>query len=278
VGWTDPRPEEPQRYRNAFESCAHPQPHDEELIMSKVEQGESSHRIRSAVLGVLVAGVVVAGVVWLPSAVQGESAPARPATATSDETTAPATRLPMTVPVDPGTYELHFLGGGETTPRVLIDVPAGFVAWKGAAVLERGGPRQLSLWEPSKVKRDPCDLSNLGQDPGPSVADLAAALRAQERTRASDPVPVRLGGHEGVYLEITTPARFRKGTCPAHRFDLWTSASMATRYVGPGEVTRVWILDVDGSRVVVCAAGGGADLERRTDAILDSFRIIAPEP
>lgn len=245
--------------------------------MANLEQPKGDPRIRYAGVAALVAAAVVAAVLWLLAANDDGDSAEQPTSAGQDDTTPSVPPLPMTGPVEPGTYAARFLGGGGSTPDAILDVPDGFVAWNGSAVLERKGPGGLGFWTVAKVRQDPCDLSNLGKDPGPSVADLAAALRDQQLTRASRPRPTMLDGHTGLYLELSTPERVPDGTtCPAQRFDLWTVGVGSTRFAGPGEVLRLWILDVDDHRLVVNASADALD-ERRIEAMVDSVRFVDPE-
>ena len=48
---------------------------------------------------------------------------------------------------------------------------------------------------------------------GPSVSDLAGALRTQSVLDVTKPVPVTLDGHRGLYLEVTIPAEVYAGSC-----------------------------------------------------------------
>jgi hypothetical protein len=87
-------------------------------------------------------------------------------------------------------------------------------------------------------------------NPGSTVADLATALATQPRLRGTDPVPVTIGGYDGMYVELTHP----QANCPG--IVLWLAprvihSAYEDQFVNPGDVARIWILDVDGTRVVI---------------------------
>ena len=86
----------------------------------------------------------------------------------------------------------------------------------------------------------------------PTAEDLAAALDAQKRTTTTDPVPVRLDGHRGVYLELSTPRRFDYASRGSDGMLIWqTGDPSQSRDLSEPVTDRYWILDVDGQRVVV---------------------------
>jgi len=98
------------------------------------------------------------------------------------------------------------------------------------------------------VYPDPCrNGTTSAQDPGPSVRDLADALVSQHSTDATRPRPVRVDGHRGVYLELRSPGDLSDCTDPG---ELWVGRGI----YGPGQVDRLWIVDVDGHRLVVDAS------------------------
>ena len=76
-------------------------------------------------------------------------------------------------------------------------------------------------------------------------------MDAQKLTTATDPVPVAIDGHDGLYLEVSTPAKLDYGTCDEDGLVIWDDAPAWSE----PEVTRFWILDVDGQRVVLTLNG-----------------------
>ena len=86
---------------------------------------------------------------------------------------------------------------------------------------------------------------------GPTVSDLAGALRRQPVLDVTKPIPGALAGYRGLYLEVTIPAEVDAGSCADGYVSLFESGG-PDGYVGyGGYVGRWWILEVDGERIVV---------------------------
>ena len=86
---------------------------------------------------------------------------------------------------------------------------------------------------------------------GPTVSDLAGALRRQPVLDVTKPVPVTLDGYRGLYLEVTIPDEVDADSCVDDRVSLFESGG-PDGYIGQdGYVGRWWILEVDGERIVV---------------------------
>jgi hypothetical protein len=134
---------------------------------------------------------------------------------------------------------------------------------------EAGKPRAvlgLSVWDVGQVYSDPCHWHGQGFDPGPSVADLVAALVAQKMRNATTPTDATLAGYEGKYLEWSVPADMKSSTytdfdaCDLaangvdRDFASWLGNGMGERYEEvPGQVDQLWVLNVNGQRLVVHA-------------------------
>jgi hypothetical protein len=104
-------------------------------------------------------------------------------------------------------------------------------------------------------------------DPGPTVDDLVAALEAQAMRHATAPADVTVAGFPGKYLEWSVPSDWVVtgdgdfAGCDVqpngHRdFVSWLGAGgVGERWQQmAGQVDRLWILDVDGQRLVVDAS------------------------
>ena len=107
---------------------------------------------------------------------------------------------------------------------------------------------------------DPCYISGYPSraylDPGPSVQDLATALARQPlRGVTGDPVPVSVGGYDGLYLELAVPTDLDVSSCIEDRVERWRFGQNDRRWQSaPGEHDRIWIIDVEGQRVVINTA------------------------
>jgi hypothetical protein len=173
----------------------------------------------------------------------------------------------------------------DALPRAVVDVPEGFGS-PGGWVVDRGADGDpenygtVSFWTVSQVFGDPCDTTT-GADPGAGVRDLARALAGQRRMRTTPPSPVTFDGHQGIYLEVAFPTDLSRMTgCPDSAYHLWRTDGDGAYGSGvAGTLSRVWILDVDGTRVVMVA-----DTTPREDAsatvqvlgIARSAHFVAP--
>jgi len=97
---------------------------------------------------------------------------------------------------------------------------------------------------------------------------IAAVLAARPLRNAIAPVAVSLGGYQGKYLQWSVPSDIRfdaasqsfsdcdigsENGVPAGYFKSWTD-HIGDRYQqGPGQVDRLWILDIEGHRLLVDA-------------------------
>jgi hypothetical protein len=181
-----------------------------------------------------------------PSATPGQSASVAGVTALET----------MSGALPPGKYAAKVPYSGADT-RAVIDVPDGFTT-DGTNLFraEDGkgtGLRAVSFWTVAEVHTDPCHGSGY-KDPGPTVQDLATALARQPLGGTDEPAPVSLGGYDGRYLELSVPADLDLADCVDDRVERWRFDDSDRRWAeSPGEVDRVWIIDVEGNRVVVDA-------------------------
>jgi hypothetical protein len=142
----------------------------------------------------------------------------------------------------------------------------------------------LILVRGASLAADPCDNDGTGDIPvGPSVESFVSALEEHPLLSVTDAVETTVDGHPGVYLELEVPddptiqGSSQPGNlegCPVYRpWEPWYLAQ------GPGELWRLWIVDVDGVRVVVQAiedASTSAEAKAELQAIVDSVKIDRP--
>jgi hypothetical protein len=225
----------------------------------------------AAVIGLLVigAGAVVLG----RASPEGVGAPG--ATPTPSPT---AVATPLAIhdgPLTPGRYVSR--GMPSLLPaRFTFDVPDG---WSGV---------DGSVWLTDKEGRPP-DGATFGFGPGgslfsepcgappppdievePTVDDFADALADHPLLDVTDPVDVALGGYAGKYVDLQIPSDI--SACPTSYFP-WEPGIYAQ---GPGQRWHLWILDVDGARIVVLStdyAGTSAQDRAELQAMVDSLQI-----
>ncbi len=155
----------------------------------------------------------------------------------------------------PGRWGVTALGD-PGAPVPVFDVPEGFQGHESWIWTDNQGPgefAQLSSWTPSSVPVDPCNPKQSSPPLGATVEDFAAALAAQKLTTTTAPVPVTVDNHAGLYLELTTPARFDYKACGPDGMQIWATGLTDPRALDESVTDRYWILDVDGQRVVICA-------------------------
>jgi hypothetical protein len=168
-------------------------------------------------------------------------------------------------------------------PRVEITVPAGWSNLDGWA-LHKGDVRRppvvLAFWHVARVYGTPCDWRSKGMiDPGSDVDGLTSTLAAQPLRNSTTPTDVELGGRHGKYLQLSVPRDIDFSDCDEGFFESWTADGWASdRYhQGPGQIDRLWILDVDGQRLVVDAAYmPEATAQERAELakVVDSIRFV----
>ena len=146
------------------------------------------------------------------------------------------------------------------TQNVIWLEDGGAAAPDGASILfMRGG------W----VTVDPC-ADILEHIPvGPTVDDFASALADHPLLDTTTPVDVTLGGYSGKYMDLQTPAD-RSGC------DFYVPFEPGIYAQGPGQRWHLWILDVDGIRVVIHAddyAETSPEHQAELRAIVDSIQI-----
>jgi hypothetical protein len=266
--------------------------------------------MKGALVAAAVVAAVVVGINVLPKQEAGFGAPGPTISPAPD---APAISPPMTFPpgesVNPlaaGTYVLTPFAGDSgsgcrvpTTPlgsfdatasqapratpcdpsaddsiRVTFTVPEG---WEGPYVSPAGkgfdGPDGASLIivQPVGVYSDPCNSVATPDIPvGPTVDDFADALAEHPLLDVTTPVAVTLGGYSGKYLDLQAPPDISE--CSGEYWVFWPGIYAQ----GPSHMWHLWILDVDGKRLVVQASdfpGTSAQHQAELRAIVESIQI-----
>ena len=184
-----------------------------------------------------------------------------------------------TVALPAGRYALTADGGGSSELAVL-DVPEGFHGYGGWSLGAEEGPTNhhffgVSYHTVDAVPEDGCTRDDEPTDAGTSPDDLVAALEAQKMTSTTTPEPVSLAGHDGVYLELTASERIRPKTCTNRTFEVWSSGPDGHWLLfEPGQVDRLWLLDVDGQTVVLDARSVPGVTQDQVDVITDIVESV----
>jgi hypothetical protein len=219
-------------------------------------------------------------------------------TATSEPSPTPTihdiTELEDFAPLEPGTYFIDPDLDPSTPLRVVYEVPAeGWLSWIGATKSGDDGHVMVSITTVKNLVRHGCRDHSWADPPiGPSVDDLAAALADLAPFRVtSPPKEVTIHGYRGKHLQLTVPDLAVEGEgddryfarCNDGNLKSWVGAvdtAIGDAFYGynaePGRTEDFWILDVDGTRLVIEANWSPASPRKdvaEMRALLDSIRI-----
>lgn len=196
--------------------------------------------------------------------------------------------LDFLTPLEPGTYSIDPDVDASTRLRVVFEVPTdGWTAWHGA--LKGNQHVGVGIMTVSNLVRHGCSDHSPADPPvGSSVDDLAAALADLAPFRVtSPPEDVTIYGYSGKHLELIVPEDLPRtpggdftgcvdGNVASWFADVWDPSGPFFGYGDPGRSEEFWILDVDGTRLVINATwvpGSPPDLIAEMRTILGSIRI-----
>jgi hypothetical protein len=232
-----------------------------------------------AKLGIAAAAIVmvaVAGYSILPRTGVGPGSPTAAPTAAPTPSATAAAVVPSPTPGS-GLLPSGRLAAGHYTIaeipdfsglEVAADVPAGWVGYPEIPALvspTRGSAdgALIGFMKADGLFSDPChwdvDGSGAENQPGdvevgPTVDDLVTAIRANTAYTSSTPSPVSLGGYDGAVIELRLPGQDVLDTCDVSATDpgdgkylLFPNGFWAQ---GPNNIWRLFIVDVDGRRLI----------------------------
>ena len=98
---------------------------------------------------------------------------------------------------------------------------------------------------------DSCPSVLVAPPIGPSVDDLASAWANLPGFEATAAIDITVDGFHGKQVEFTVPD-YNEEDCPHGIFNLWNSVGGGRyRAQGPNQHHQLWILDVNGTRLVI---------------------------
>jgi hypothetical protein len=169
---------------------------------------------------------------------------------------------------------------------VTVTVPAGWtgeLAGPYAVFLDNGatsGRATVTFTLSQSIYADPCtDRGLLAPQPGPTVDDLATALARLPGFAATTPTDLTVAGYRGKQLTLTAPDNFDSCLLSPDGYRIWQLPEGHVFAFSPGEHMGLWILDVNGKRLVISREtlpGTTAQDQARVQSILDSIRIENP--
>jgi hypothetical protein len=168
-------------------------------------------------------------------------------------------------------------------PKIEITLPEGWFNYDGWLVSKGDKvpfPMLVSFWDVVQVYPTPCEWAGKPMvSPGTDVDGLASALAAQPLRNATAPTDIEVAGFRGKFLELSVPSNIDFDDCDEGYFESWTAKGWASdrSQQRPGQVDRIWILDVEGQRLVVDAAylpEATAQDRAELESIVDSIRFV----
>jgi hypothetical protein len=137
----------------------------------------------------------------------------------------------------------------------------------------------MPMWSLDGVYADPC--GRMAAPPaGPSAEDLAAAFTTIPGTDATGPTDVTVGGLPAKLVVVTVPEDIG---CAPNQFYLWYDdiacgdGAPCSRWASAlGSTTRIWIVEVDGTRLTFEAEtyeGASPELEQEIQQMIDSIQF-----
>jgi len=199
--------------------------------------------------------------------------------------------------MEPGTYCIDPDADPSTPLTVSFDVPDGWAGGIGgpAKFHDPDGHTALAMVTVDNIASQACE-GPAPKDPpvGPTVDDLAAALSGLAPFEATEPpTNVTFLGHQGKHLKITVPDLKLSGSgdqaqyadCVNGNLYSWIQGGADEPFFGynaePGRYDEYWILDVDGTRLMIALNSSPAmPAEDLTEAkaIIDSITFEGAGP
>lgn len=239
----------------------------------------------AAVVAVSLLGLSLLGGGGAPSI--GGASPAPPSSPAASPSPAPSPDPDPTPPpvaangtaVPAGEYYMPIT----STARAVVTVPDGMIG-EGWAITNGQEPpfgSSLSFWTVANITVDPCAAEWLVPPVGESVDELVAALAERPDFVEGSIEPTTINGHQGRRLVLAVPDDLDFETCASGRYIDWLNSSDGgLRWSqGPGQLEELFIVDVDGQRVVLDISSfpdtPTEDLAR-IRSIVDSIRFETP--
>jgi hypothetical protein len=188
--------------------------------------------------------------------------------------------------LEPGTtYSIDPDGDPSTSMRVTYEIAAeGWDAWPGAV---KGNPvadgfTMLTITTVDNLVANGCTEHSPADPPvGPTIDDLATALTQLEPFEVSEaPTDTELKGYNGKQFALSLPVGAFTGCTDGevHSFIFENNGGEPFSGYSPGPSTdEYWILDVDGTRLVLVAHTSPTSPDEHLaelQEIIDSIRII----
>jgi hypothetical protein len=241
---------------------------------------------RAVVAGLAAAAALVA--IALIAIRQDEPEGPTPATQPPTTVIVPPTTPPQPLfrasgtDLTPGTYFVDEVDGLPTR-SILLTLGTGWTSDAGWSIGKDG--QVMTFSHPERVFLDACHPGD-GYHPGPidTLDGMVTALSEQGGwVDVTSPSAISIDGYSGKAFQRATPADFSNCTTGGFYpdFPSWENGSGETlgwSYYPPGDTETVWVLDLDGTVVVLetrVNAGQPPEAHAELAAILESIRIAS---
>jgi hypothetical protein len=244
-------------------------------------QRRTSRNRKLGALAVAAAIGIVAVVVVVRAADEGTGTqPGGRGTDTTELPTKESIPLLPSGSVEPGRYVVASREPGLAAYRITIDVPIAYAGFENYFVLKGSSSTEAGVGTMaiSEIYADACRWrgTELGRSAVSSGDEAAVALASQRGLRVSTPTDVVVDGYAGTYMERRVPARTDVSGCDGGVFRVYVSPGFGSRLLKPGQLQRLWILDLEGVPLVIEAlidAGTSAQVRAELVQMAGSVRI-----
>ena len=231
-----------------------------------------------------VVSVAIAVIATIPIAAGASGASNGRTSADTTESTLPTTASPE------DTADTLDLGADswfdfDADVRLTYTFPEGWENTGWGPSTENSDPGAGTIIMPvGNIFSDPCQSVEVDPPPGPTVDDLVAAFASVPALNATATIDVTVDGFHGQQIEFTVPD-YTDDECKNEVFALFQYAEDAGRgpsYFAqrPHQYLRLWILDIDGTRLVIAGTYYPATSEQDRDGldtVLNSIQIDVVE-
>ncbi len=192
--------------------------------------------------------------------------------------------------IEPGTY----FRAGSFPVRVTFEVPgdgwvSGYMGSSETRIQTRTNTIWLAFAKMANVYADPCHWARgmLSPPIGPSVDDLADAIATFDAVEIEGPTETTLSGYHGKHVTLTDPESL--DDCDVLRghgrnepvYMIGRTPEGVELWLEAGEVKSMWILDVEGTRLVILTEvmpDASEEELAHLQQILDSIQLEPREP
>ena len=231
----------------------------------------------------MVAALVAIGCSRVAEHSSGATRSSLPTSAATPTPSATPRTLPASGALDAGTYLMPRTSGAVafsfTVPAGWATDRDGFVSTGtgGGTVIRLTSGVILAAYTVDHVYADACHPPGTLQPVGDSVEELATALVTQLGRGTAGPFAVSVDGYAGRRVELTAPADL--SNCDRGLLRTWSDLGgdeTGGWPAAPGQTDEVYIVDVNGTRLVIVAAHWADTTPQdltQLQHVLDSIRI-----